>query len=388
MEKFKKFLKENEKKYASAFKQHGLAGLKSAIVQELDMWKSETINIAVIGQSGTGKSSLINAILGLPADHPEAAKVSSIQATTSVTAYKHPKNRNFMIWDFPGVGAESMPRETYLQEMVKTKFDFFIIVSSKRFTQIDIWLAKEIEKMKTFFYFVRAQVHDDFENEMCKRRKKKIPREVQEEVTSKIRAECEENLEEFKFKKNIFLVDSYETNQYDFNELQERTIRDASAISYRKQDAIILTLSSMTKSAIEEKRVILEKRIWNVALCAAFAPRFNDADIRILEGEKQFYISQFKLDAESLEKLTKMSDIRVQLSEMEKELNANRQAQTEVLMLEFDQLMPFLPPFTNIRTTYKIGKAWLKLTLDMTFEFAIQFNASLLKRTCEILSAE
>ena len=44
--------------------QHGLSGIEEFFRAKLESWKDVEINIGVTGNSGTGKSSFINAIRG------------------------------------------------------------------------------------------------------------------------------------------------------------------------------------------------------------------------------------------------------------------------------------------------------------------------------------
>jgi putative ribosome biogenesis GTPase RsgA len=46
------------------FVKSGLTGVQRKMKSDLDAWKKVTINLAILGQSGVGKSSFINAIRG------------------------------------------------------------------------------------------------------------------------------------------------------------------------------------------------------------------------------------------------------------------------------------------------------------------------------------
>ena len=64
----------------------------------------------MIGISGVGKSSFINAIRGLNADDVGSAAVGLTETTTQITAYTHPDNPHIKFWDLPGVGTDRFPR--------------------------------------------------------------------------------------------------------------------------------------------------------------------------------------------------------------------------------------------------------------------------------------
>ncbi|WAR22796.1 TGTP2-like protein, partial [Mya arenaria] len=95
----------------------GYTFLREKLEQTINGWKNIQINIAVTGESGTGKSSFINSIRGLKADDLGAAEVGAVETTMEPTAYKHPDNPNLQVWDLPGVGTSSFTREKYFQKI-------------------------------------------------------------------------------------------------------------------------------------------------------------------------------------------------------------------------------------------------------------------------------
>ena len=72
----------------SSPKKDGIVGLTQNQIKEIkesiDEWKSQEVKIAIIGRSGTGKSTLINILRGLgPKDKndPDYCKVGNTQCT-------------------------------------------------------------------------------------------------------------------------------------------------------------------------------------------------------------------------------------------------------------------------------------------------------------------
>jgi len=109
----------------------------------LDEWKRIPLNIAVIGNSGVGKSSFINAIRGLTADDEGAAELGETECTTDIPSYAHPNIRQLKFWDLPAVGTNNFP--IYLDKIQIDRYDFFLLLSASRFTENDTWLCNEIE---------------------------------------------------------------------------------------------------------------------------------------------------------------------------------------------------------------------------------------------------
>lgn len=83
-------------------RQNGVTHLTEAGRRQLDTIHKTPLNICVTGNSGTGKSSLINTMRRLaPGDHG-AAVVNEVEATTRPTSYADPNNANLLFWDVPG----------------------------------------------------------------------------------------------------------------------------------------------------------------------------------------------------------------------------------------------------------------------------------------------
>lgn len=68
----------------------------------LDIWRTKTLNIAITGNSGSGKSMLINTLRGLLPSDPGAAQTGFKETTSAKTPYPHPNNQNLIFWDLPG----------------------------------------------------------------------------------------------------------------------------------------------------------------------------------------------------------------------------------------------------------------------------------------------
>ncbi|KAK7810332.1 hypothetical protein U0070_009366 [Myodes glareolus] len=141
----------------------------NVIIDSLRETRSTSLNIAVIGESGTGKSSFINAFRGIGHEEENSAPIGVVETTMRRTPYKHPNIPNVVIWDLPGIGTTKFPPKDYLEKMKFSEYDFFIIVSATRFKKNDIDLAKAVSMMKKDFYFVRTKVDIDLETEKgCK----------------------------------------------------------------------------------------------------------------------------------------------------------------------------------------------------------------------------
>ena len=116
------------------------------------------LNIAVTGESGSGKSTFLNAFMGIANTDERAAPTGVVETTMKPVPYPHPICPNVTIWDLPGIGTTKFPADQYLEYIEFEKFDFFIIVSAGRLSENDAKLAQEIKKMGKKFYFVHSKI--------------------------------------------------------------------------------------------------------------------------------------------------------------------------------------------------------------------------------------
>ena len=72
------------------------------------------LEVGVTGESGAGKSSLINALRGLGAEDPDAALTGVVETTTEPSPYPHPQFPDVTLWDLPGAGSPGCSADKYL----------------------------------------------------------------------------------------------------------------------------------------------------------------------------------------------------------------------------------------------------------------------------------
>ncbi|XP_038186505.1 interferon-inducible GTPase 1-like [Arvicola amphibius] len=274
----------------------------SFITNALKEMDSTPLNVAVTGESGSGKSSFINALRGIGHEEEGAAEIGVVETTMERHPYTHPNIPNVVFWDLPGIGTTNFPPKDYLEKMKFNEYDFFIIVSATRFKKNDIDLAKAIQKMKKDFYFVRTKVDSDLKNE-----KEFKPRTFnRDKVLWQIRDSCMKTFQENKVKQPpIFLISNKILSEYDFQLLMDKVVN---ALPVYKRHKFMLSLPIITRAAIEKKRQFLEQTIWLEAFAALFnmVPSLNilmGDDVENLRCSMKRYRAVFGVDDESLQSL-------------------------------------------------------------------------------------
>ncbi|XDV40285.1 hypothetical protein PO909_009402 [Leuciscus waleckii] len=222
-----------------------------------------SLNIAVTGKTGSGKSSFVNALRGVSEDDDDddgvAAPTGVTETTMKATMYEHPTMPNVKIWDLPGIGTPNFKADKYLKEVKLDTYDFFIILSSERFLQNDIMLAKEIRKKKKNFYFVRSKIDNDIRAE---EKKKGFD---EQKVLAIIREDCQKNLKELGDPK-VFLISSFDLEKYDF-EILQNTLEEE--LPDHKRSALLQAWPVCSAASLEKKIKFFEGMIWAASLASA-----------------------------------------------------------------------------------------------------------------------
>ncbi|XP_042356351.1 interferon-inducible GTPase 5-like [Plectropomus leopardus] len=273
------------------------------IQKYLDKENDLPLNIAVTGQSGSGKSSFINAFRGINDwDEGAAPTGSTKEITTEVTPYPHPNFPNVKLWDLPGIGTPNFPADKYLKVVGFENFDFFIIISADRFSENDGKLATDIKKIKKKFYFVRTKIDINISNEERRQRS-----EFNAENTLKqIKEYCIQSLKkQHVVFPQVFLVSNQHLRLYDFTLLLNTLERELPA--HRR--ALLLAMPNINLDFINKKKKAFDSDIKYIATSSAAVaavpvPGLSAAvDLSLLVYVVTQYVKGFGLDKPSLRRL-------------------------------------------------------------------------------------
>ncbi|XP_049917915.1 interferon-inducible GTPase 5-like [Epinephelus moara] len=226
------------------------------IQEYLDKENNTPINIAVTGESGSGKSTFVNAFRGINNEDERAAPTGCVETTIEVTPYPHPNYPNVTLWDIPGIGR--FPADKYLKFVGFERFDFFIIISADRFRENDVKLAQEIQRMKKKFYFVRSKIDCDIRDEKrCQRSKFNAERTLKP-----IRDKCIQSLQRQGVESpQVFLVSCCDLHLYDFPLLVNTFVS-----TFRLQFSRIIMEDSSHLKSTEDIKIARESSNWALAV--------------------------------------------------------------------------------------------------------------------------
>ncbi|EGW06982.1 interferon-inducible GTPase 1 [Cricetulus griseus] len=292
-------------------KKGNILGANSVISDVLRSIDSASIDIAVTGESGAGKSSFINAMRGVGPEDKGAAEIGVVETTMKITKYEHPKIKTLALWDLPGIGTMKFLPKDYLEKVEFQKYDFFIIVSATRFTNLELELAKAIRFMKKNYYMVRTKVDEDLKNEQ-----KTKPRTFdREKILEKIRSYYVGSFRENNMNvPQIFLISNHYLSDYDFPVLMDTLTKD---LPEQKRHNFTLSITNITEAAIDTKRESMQQTIWLEAFKGGFMATFPAVgilrnDLEKLKAKLNNYRVIFGVDDKSLELLAKESQVPVE----------------------------------------------------------------------------
>lgn len=138
--------------------------------------------VALVGEAGSGKSSLINRVVG-----QYVAEIGVIETTSDADEYPTPYAPITLV-DLPGYGTQARPTQRFVHDQNLTQYDAVLLLYSARVKSDDVAIFQELKSLNIPCYVVRNSIDIALEGERA--RTDKPPRtyaELLEEITDDAR---------------------------------------------------------------------------------------------------------------------------------------------------------------------------------------------------------
>ncbi|KAG1798530.1 immunity-related GTPases-like protein, partial [Suillus plorans] len=114
-----------------------------------------SVHLTVVGSSGAGKSSFINAVHGLSSGDSIAAPTGIVETTATVTRYSDPCPDSRIVWyDVPGAVTQNVPDWQYFKDLGLYIFDCIIVLIDNSFLDSDLAILRACEEFANFKAFI------------------------------------------------------------------------------------------------------------------------------------------------------------------------------------------------------------------------------------------
>ncbi len=239
------------------------------------------------------------------------------ETTKKVSKHPHPRYKNFILWDLPGAGTPTFPRETYLQVTEFDKYDFFLIITKERFMEDDLWLAKEVQKAGKVFFLIRTRLDENLKNH-----KSDYPTTYSETaVIKEIRMDCEKNLRTANLSCHVYIISGKikHTARWDYPRLLDDMVSKTSGL---QRHAMVLSLTANSRRIIELKYEIMKGETIALAIgtCVAMsilgnlityanALQEDTAEVEMFLKDVNAFKERFNLNDEMLSEISQQYGI-------------------------------------------------------------------------------
>ena len=142
--------------------------------REYHGYGKHAMNIALVGESGVGKSALLNAVRGLWPDDDGAAEVGINETTTEVQGYVDQRHPEVKWFDVPGANTPHISGWLYFMDQHLYIFDVLVILFSDRFTQTIGTLLRNAHQCGIRTFLVRTKADQLIQNLKNERRIRRL----------------------------------------------------------------------------------------------------------------------------------------------------------------------------------------------------------------------
>jgi GTP-binding protein EngB required for normal cell division len=211
--------------------------------EKIEEFEKTQVRCGLIGPSGSGKSSLINAIAG-----ERIARVGVVETTNDPLELSH---RGITFVDLPGCGTRRWPKETYVERLNLASYDCFLLVTAQRFYENDVFLFQQLRALGKPCFVVRNMIdraiedgrHDHGHDEAETRRI--IEQDIREELLPDP-------------PERVYLTSARQPSLHD---LQDLLVDIGTALAGLKQSRFVADMAAYGQDALQRKRKVAQDRI-------------------------------------------------------------------------------------------------------------------------------
>ncbi|MBY0522732.1 MAG: 50S ribosome-binding GTPase [Gemmataceae bacterium] len=252
-------------------------------------FEQANVRLGVIGESGSGKSSLINAMVGRHVA-PVGALIETTQGPQEVPV------DGLTLVDLPGCGTPNWPKDSYIHRLeLLESYDGFILVTAHRLKECDALLFQELaSKAKKPFFVVRSHFDQAVARHSVQEARAVITGHIRQQLASDPQLP-------------VYMVSSVTQEHYD---LEQLILDIRNALPEWKQVRFIMAAHAYGPATLARKREAAE-RIAAVYAGLAAANALNpipgldiSVDIGLLTTMSRYIISTYGLRQDQIDALT------------------------------------------------------------------------------------
>lgn len=220
--------------------------------ERIKEFEKTEVKCGLIGPSGSGKSSLINAIAG-----EQIAKVGVVETTDEPQPFTH---KGITFTDLPGCGTKKWPKASYIKRLKLESYDCFLLITADRFTENDCYLFTALRELGKPCFVIRNKIDQSIDAGF------RDSKHSEAETKKIIKRDIERNLAPAKPEK-IYLTSAWHPAKHDLESLLEDI---ADALEGLKKARFVADMAAYGKKALKKKReVALEQLPLYAGLAAA-----------------------------------------------------------------------------------------------------------------------
>ncbi len=163
---------------------------KAAALAAMPFLQETKFHIAISGESGRGKSTLINAVLR-KVGKEGSAETGALGEVTHVAA-SYDLSGNVSVVDLPGCGTMTYPAAEYVRTFHLRLFDAVVLVTAGRLSENDVNLCRCLQESGIPVVVVRNKMDQDLVSVLEKLRQKLCLPSLEAIPVDKVHATCEE----------------------------------------------------------------------------------------------------------------------------------------------------------------------------------------------------